>query len=242
MPTRKPHASVILPAYNEQDNIGRCLMSLTQQECSFPYEVIVVDNGSTDETVQIAQQYADRLDLHILREPLKGRGRARRRGWRTARGQILLSTDADTSVPPHWIQTMCDTLEQSDAIGVTGTARIEDCSRFINAIYNICRPVCIVSLRLWLGHYCFGGANFAIRRWVYFAAGEFDTEADAHDDLNLSRRISRFGKTMAIFDQPITVSGRRFRNGILMALGEYVRTYIERFWLKRKWVPLTDVR
>src|SRR4051794_22812903 len=91
-----PAVSVIIPAYNEEGFIGACLHSLANQVTDVGYEVVLVDNNCRDQTVECASAAADGLDLRIVRECVQGRGAARRAGFAAARGQILLSGDADT--------------------------------------------------------------------------------------------------------------------------------------------------
>ena len=69
--------SIVIPAYNEASGISKTLDSILAQQYAEKFEVIVVDNNSTDTTAAIAKSYADRLDLKVLHEPQAGRGAAR---------------------------------------------------------------------------------------------------------------------------------------------------------------------
>jgi len=92
--------SVVIPAYNEEKYLGRCLRALRNQ--NYPrscYEVIVVDNGSTDSTAEIARSCGAR----VVREGVKGVAWARQRGALAAMGEVIAFTDADTIVLPHWL-------------------------------------------------------------------------------------------------------------------------------------------
>jgi len=93
--------SVIIPALNSQDTIGRTLSSLflntiSETEC----EIIVVDNGSSDNTVKIAQRYPAK----ILSCAKRGQGAARNLGLAEAKGEIICFTDSDVIVPKDWLQ------------------------------------------------------------------------------------------------------------------------------------------
>src|SRR3989338_502142 len=97
-----PKLSVIVPAHNEELTIARCLRSLVDQ--SLPrdqYEIILVDNNCTDNTVKIAQTFED---ITIVRETTPGVSAARAAGWKLAQGTIIASTDADCEVPKHWLR------------------------------------------------------------------------------------------------------------------------------------------
>ena len=85
--------SVIVPAYNEAAYLDRALGSLLHQDYDGEYEVIVVDNNSCDDTAAIAAQYG----VQVVTEPQQGVCAARQRGVDCARGEIIISTDADTT-------------------------------------------------------------------------------------------------------------------------------------------------
>ena len=70
--------SIVIPAYNEEHTLPLCLQSLCEQATSLPFEVIVVDNASTDGTVRQAKKFAKKLRLRIIPESTKGRSPARR--------------------------------------------------------------------------------------------------------------------------------------------------------------------
>ena len=92
--------SVVIPAHNEEKYIEKCLLSLENQ--SIPrkdYEIIVVNDSSTDKTKSVAKKYADRvIDVHA-----RIVGKARDVGFKKASGWIIASTDADTIVPRNWL-------------------------------------------------------------------------------------------------------------------------------------------
>ena len=115
---KKLLVSVVVPAYNEEKLLARCLLSLTNQ--TFPrqdYEVIVVNNASTDKTVQIAEKYADQ----VIDESQKGLMFARQAGFQAAKGKYILRTDADAFVPFNWIEQVVGTFQKyPHAVAVSG--------------------------------------------------------------------------------------------------------------------------
>lgn len=114
-PPVPPTCSVIIPAFNAASTLGKALTSLAAQTVA-PLEVIVVDDGSTDETASIAI----RGGAKVLPNPgRKGAGAARNAGAAAARGEILVFTDADCILPPTWIARIAETL-QDQAIGAVG--------------------------------------------------------------------------------------------------------------------------
>jgi len=94
--------SVIIPARNEQTILPRCLAALHEQQSAREFELIVVDSASTDRTQQVARSFGARVIR--LEEP--GLGRARQAGFEAARGEIILSTDADAVPSEDWIERL----------------------------------------------------------------------------------------------------------------------------------------
>jgi glycosyltransferase involved in cell wall biosynthesis len=234
--------SIVIPAYNEEDSIGPCLESLAAQKTDHPYEVIVVDNGSDDNTRTIAERYLGRMSLRILSEPRKGRGIARRTGFANARGSLLLSTDADIRLPDQWIEAMSRTLEQPGTVGVVGDVQIDDCPQFINEGYNVVRPFIAVLFRVFRGYWLLNGGNSGYRRWAYEACGGFSADMDASDDSELSSRIRRFGRTRFALGSTVCASGRRFRKGLLAGALAYPRAFFRRLVYGEERVTLENVR
>lgn len=128
--------SVIVPAYNAASTIHDCLEALTSQALpGHNYEVIVVDDGSTDETREIAGRY----DIHLIEQSHKGPAAARNRGVMEAKGQIVLFTDADCEPTEDWIAEMIAPFEDTDVVGVKGAYRTRQgriVPRFIQCEYE----------------------------------------------------------------------------------------------------------
>lgn len=234
--------SIVIPAHNEQETIGKCLASLTAQTTRHPFEVIVVDNASTDNTAEIARRFSAQLNVRVIYEPRKGRGQARRTGCAMARGNILLCTDSDAQLPVHWIDAVTEPLLRDQYIAVRGGARIADCSPVVNMIYATMQPLLGFLHRLWFGHWVLIGGNAAVWKWAYEAAGGFNAALDAHEDWELTRRLQKLGALRYVRGCAATVSGRRYRDGFLPGLMAYYRSFAKKFWLKEQWVTLENVR
>jgi len=128
--------SVIIPAYNAEATLGNCLDALEAQSLSHDwYEVIVVDDGSTDQTAEIVRQY----DVQLFRQPNAGPAAARNQGAQLARGDILLFTDADCEPTPDWVERMIQPFRSPDVTGAKGVYRTrqrELVARFVQLEYE----------------------------------------------------------------------------------------------------------
>src|SRR5687767_1835934 len=91
--------SLVIPAYNEESHLRACLDAVAAQTVR-PFEVIVVDNNSTDTTVAIARSYSF---VAVMHESQQGIVYARNAGFNAARGDIIARIDADTHLSPNWI-------------------------------------------------------------------------------------------------------------------------------------------
>lgn len=237
--------SVVIPAFNEEENIAACLDALVVQDTERPVEVIVVDNASTDKTSAIAKSYAKKIPhLKVILEKKRGRGAARCRGCKEATGDILFSTDADAIVPPNWISAMLRELERDKHVAcVTGLPMITDCEKMENAFFNAYVVLHMHAYRLIFGHFSISGFNFAMRRSVYDAIGGFNPEADAYEDLELSFAIhkKKLGKIKLVEEPRVIFSGRRFKKGFLRGGMDYFKTFTVKFVLKKERVILQVV-
>src|SRR5579864_186510 len=108
--------TIVIPAYNEQSYLAACLDSIAEQTV-LPHEVFVVDNNSTDGTLKVAKDYSF---VKILREPKQGVFFAARRGFNAARSDIIGRIDADTILPPNWVETVQAGLQDNRVAAVTG--------------------------------------------------------------------------------------------------------------------------
>ncbi len=238
----KIQVSVVIPAFNEEKYIENTLFSLlkSEQKTDINYEVILVDNNSSDKTIEKASKFKSGMDLRIVHEKKQGRGVARARGFKEAKGKIILSADADTIFYKNWIEVLASALK-GDVIAVTTPCRVADCSPFINMTFNFFQPVFMHSYRLLLGHFWLSGFSFGILKSAYKAAGGFDTSLQAQEDIDLSFRVAKLGK-IKLINKPVVFSGRRFKDGLLFGLFEYIKTFLEAFVLKKKSVYLDNPR
>lgn len=113
--------SVVIPAYNEEKYIKKCLQSVLNQKTKAD-EVIVVDNNSTDKTAQIARN----MGVKVIRERVQGMTPARNRGFNTAKYEIIARCDADVVVPRNWIAKIKKNFENKQIDGLSGPVAYYD--------------------------------------------------------------------------------------------------------------------
>ncbi|MBI5740229.1 MAG: glycosyltransferase [Nitrospirae bacterium] len=186
--------SVIVPAYNAQKTINACLHSLVNQ--SIPgdmYEVIVVDDGSTDETPDII----GRSPVKCIRQTNRGPAAARNRGAQEAQGEIILFTDADCVPQKDWLEEMVKPLKNTGVAAVKGAYRTGQRSltaRFAQVEFEerfemLKRAVSIDMVDTY---------SAAFRKSVFLSLGGFDPSFPVanNEDTDLSYRLSLEGHKM----------------------------------------------
>jgi glycosyltransferase involved in cell wall biosynthesis len=131
---QKNLVSVVVPAYNAAKILPACLSAL-QNQTRPPDEIIVVDDGSTDETIQTAMG----CGAMVIEQAHQGPAAARNLGIERARGDLVLFTDADCEPLPDWVDKMIAPLADPQVVGVKGIYRTRQSSptaRFVQAEYE----------------------------------------------------------------------------------------------------------
>ncbi len=185
-------ASIIIPAYNAQKTLPECLVACLGQ--NYPdFEVIVVDDGSTDGTSAVAQQFETVL---YHRQTNGGPSSARNTGARLASGEILVYTDADCVPHADWLKRLAGGFEEG-IVAVGGTYAIANPSS---------RLARVVQAEIAARHRQFGSEvdflgsfNVAYRREAFEAAGGFDESyrQASGEDNDLAYRLADFGGRLA---------------------------------------------
>lgn len=134
--TEVTSASIIIPTFNGASRIGNCLDSLVKQAAGRDVEIIVVDDGSTDNTAGVVSCYSS---VRLITQANAGPASARNRGALEARGQILLFTDDDCVPMSDWLEAMLGPFKELDVVGAKGTYRTHQKSlaaRFVQIEYE----------------------------------------------------------------------------------------------------------
>ncbi len=212
---KQPKLSVVIPAYNEQDYIGRTLKSLKEQ--SFRnFEVIVVDNNSTDQTASIAKAAGAR----VLSEKQPGVCPARQTGTKAAKGAIVVSTDADTTFPKQWL-TRIDAVFAANptATLVAGPFEFVDPPKTIAKIYELAVKASKKFYERTGRIFDAGACNLAFRKTAWEKIGGYNTKlTQGGDQIDFIRRLQPLGPQVALFDNRVKTSSRRANRGTFYSL------------------------
>ena len=121
----KPSISLIIPVFNRPNEVEELLESLTRQTAR-GFEVVIVEDGSTVASDEVADRYRDRLDIHYIRIPNGGPGNARNVGARESKGEYLIVLDSDCVLPPGYIQAVRDGIARTGADAFGGPDKASD--------------------------------------------------------------------------------------------------------------------
>jgi glycosyltransferase involved in cell wall biosynthesis len=173
----KLRVSLVIPAYNEEHQLALCLDAIARQTVR-PFEVLVVDNNSTDQTAAIARRYPF---VTLLSEARQGPVFARNAGFNAARGEIIGRIDVDSHIAPNWIERVQAIFADASVDAVSGSLGFHDAPypRFFEAVDLFFRRYLARNLGREGELFLYGG-NMAIRRQLW---------RDIRDDLCVGRHL-----------------------------------------------------
>jgi glycosyltransferase involved in cell wall biosynthesis len=217
---KHPKISIIIPAYNEEDFLPRCLDSIKAQKNAPTHEVIIVDNNSNDATPRIAKRYGARL----VSELKPGVVYARNTGLKAAKGEIIVSTDADTYFAENWLATIGEYFDQNP-----GAAGLAGHYHFVKGplwakIWPVMGAVLVKIIYEIFGRTIYvSAANLAFRK--KYLAGYNTNHPQGGDETEVVKELSRHGKVHVTLKNAVCTSSRRVNQGflhsILITVGYY---------------------
>lgn len=208
--------SFVIPAYNEEAYIGKCLESILEATGKLyaSTEVIVVNNASTDRTKEIASSFPKVI---VVDEPRKGLLFARQAGFEASTGELIANVDSDSILTPGWINTVLYEFSKNKKLAaLSGPFIYYDLPVAANVgvrfyyylgyiIYFINRFILRIGSLL-------QGGNFVLRREALKKIGGFNLDLTFYgEDTDLAVRISKVGAAKFTFKLPMYSSGRRLK-------------------------------
>lgn len=200
---------MVIPAYNEEKFITKCLKSVTSQIIPAD-EIIVVNNNSTDKTEAIAKKFG----VRIVHEKKQGMTPARNRGFNSAKYEIIARCDADTVVPKNWIKIIKKNFEKGHTDALTGPVFFND-SEILKSTSTFPSHLAWKSFRLISkGRNYLIGPNMSLTKNIWEKVKDIVNLDDkkVHEDMDLSLKIAKVhGKIK--FDPALIVgiSARRLK-------------------------------
>jgi len=185
--------SVIIPCFNAADTIAVQLEALANQHWSEPWEVIVSDNGSTDELLKIVERYRERLPgLRVVNSSdRRGASHARNVGVLAATGDAFLFCDADDEVAPGWLAAMGKAVFRYDFVTCRLDSEKLNASWLQNSLKNAQRDGLIQFYPPYLP-FC-GAFSIGVKRSLHEAVGGFDESVFGVEDIDYCWKIQLAG-------------------------------------------------
>ena len=197
--------SIVIPTLNRIKDIKECIAALEKQD--FPkdkYEMIVIDNGSSDGTREFLKEQADAGKIRFLEQKKKGASAARNLGVKTSRAEFIAFTDDDCIPKEKWLSELLDSFpEDKKCAGVGGPVVTINKNNMIGRYCDYCR--------VW-GEMTFGGKGLHIttmnslyRRSALLDVGIFDERIIGVEDIHLSQKMIKNRYYLKNLDRAVVV-------------------------------------
>lgn len=238
-----PFVSVVIPVYNDPAGIEATLDSLRRQ--SFPaarYEVIVVDNGSTDETRDVVRGYLGAFDgLRLLVEDeVQGSYAARNAGITATTGEVIAFVDADMVVDPGWVERVARRMSRTDAEYVGCDVQLFTAGgEGLAAEYNRRNDLHVERFveELSFAPTC----SLVVRRSLLAEVGGFDPRLRSGGDMEFGNRVAASGRSLEYAADVVMYHPTRTTLGALLRKSKRVgrgKTQLRRYYPDRYGSPL----
>ena len=228
-----PSITFIIPALNEEKLIAFAIRSIRAEMAGRPneYEILVVDNASTDRTAEVALEQG----AHVVHELRRGIVAARQAGYRHAKYELLANIDADNTIPAGWLDRALAALDPATVV-VTGPLVYPEFSLPLQILTRVFYFLGRLS------HHTLGtmvqGGNFIVRKAALDAVEGYNTEiAFFGEDTDFAVRIAKVGNVKLVRKMWVYSSARRFQvEGIVLTTWRYILNY---FTVTFKGKPVT---
>ena len=221
-----PLVTIALIAYNEEDRILATIASLAELKSNYPFEILIVNNNSTDNT----QTFIDKCGLQSVIEEEQGYAHARQRGLDAARGKYILTGDCDTIYQPNWLNLMIKPLVKKQSITCTFSlpVLISDTKKCPLAmqLYQYAKLLWFHFRNISRPQLNCGGASMAYRKEEADRLNGYYLNVNRGEDGYLALHLGHFGKIKMVSSQKAAfyTSMRRTAND-----GSLARAFTIRF-------------
>ena len=236
---RSASISFIIPTLNEEKNLDICLTSLKNQS-EKDFEVIIVDGGSKDRTIEIAQKYG----FHVL-EVEKTRAHdvssAKNVGVDNASGDYVFFLDADMAIDSNCIEVLKEGFEDPKIVGIALKVLPHKGNHIETIMYQINNALAMIAHRMKFYQFSYFSCH-CYRRDAFLRAGGFREDLLACEDLDLSLRVSNYGKYRVTHKARLWTSPRRLREwSYTIYVLKYLKYLFEYYFMGDVKDPYTDM-
>ena len=232
----------VIPAYNEEALIGKCLESVLAEvkRSGRSIDIVVVNNASTDRTRDVASGYPG---VRVVDELEKGLVAARDGGLKVTTAELVANIDADTLVPPGWLDMVFDAFERDPKlVALSGPYVYYDLGWWnqflIKSFYGLTYLIYLLNrFVLRVGSVVQGG-NFVFRRSAWLKVGGYNRAIKFYgEDTDVAVRLSKVGAVKWTFRLKMLTSGRRLaKEGVFRTAGTYTLNFL---WVTFRGKPVT---
>lgn len=230
MEDKRVRFSVVIPCYNEERLLPKTLESLRSQNTKASYEIIVVDNNCTDQSAKIAKQY----NARVVTESIPGVCAARQKGTEQAKGEIIVSTDADTSFSSNWLDAIDQTFKKNKKlVALGGPCRYIDGPWWGNTYTYILFGLSFLFYQLFDRPLYLTATNIAFKKDAWEG---YDINVNqGGDELGLLHQLKNKGKVGFKFRNPTYTSARRLHKGMFYSIFvSFLYYYLAGYYINTK--------
>lgn len=192
--------SVVIPAFNASSTIENCLLHLLNCRGSWGSEVIVVDDGSSDDTAEIVSKFAPRVTL--VRSPHLGVSAARNLGVELAHHHVVTFLDSDCLVTKNFLLGLISPFANSEVMAVQGVYRTRQ-KELVALFSQVEFEERYLFMRQFSSLDLLSSYALAVRREAFFHVGGFNVDLAGNEDVDFSFRLARLGGRMVMTEKAV---------------------------------------